>query len=72
MPATIVDSSTSAGEMGFLAGAGGCTACAGGHPRVDPGVDLPADLVEEGVDDRGLIVRAQLAVNLGGGADLFR
>jgi len=41
-----------------------------GHPGVDPGVDLLADLVEEGFDDRGLVFGRKFAVCLGGGPDL--
>jgi len=37
---------------------------------VDTGIDLPADLVEEGFDDSRLIFRTELAVRLGGCANL--
>jgi len=42
------------------------------HARVDAGIDFPADLVEERLDHGGLIVRTEIAMGLGGGADLVR
>lgn len=42
-----------------------------GEPRVHPRVDLPADLVQERLDDRFLVVRAEFFVDGRGGADFF-
>jgi hypothetical protein len=41
------------------------------HPGVYPGIDFPADLVDERIDDGGLILRTKLAVRLGSSADLI-
>jgi hypothetical protein len=43
-----------------------------GKPRVDPGVDLPADPVEERVNDLVPVIWAELAVGLGGRSDIVR
>ena len=42
-----------------------------GEPRVHPCVYLPADLVQERLDDRFLVVRAEFLVDCCGSADFF-
>jgi len=43
-----------------------------GEPAVDPGVDLTADPLDEGIDHRVLVLRADLTMDLGSCPDLVR
>ena len=41
-------------------------------PVINAGIDLPAHLLQEGLDDRPLVLRPELTVRVSGRAYLFR